>query len=179
MLLLSNKLLNTPVLSLRSSGQIAITLSYIINPNNLKIEGIYCHDRVQKDNLVLLNQDIRNIINKGIIINDHDVLSTPDILVRLKDIIKLNFNLIGKPVVTQNKEKVGKVRDFAFDSDTFYIQKIYVGQSIIKNLNSGQLSIDRDQIVEITDKKVIIQELIKPSKVKISATIPTSVEPTV
>lgn len=164
MLLLSNKLLNAPLLSLRTGGQIAQTYAYIISPNNLKIEGFYCHDRSSKQELILLYQDIRNIIDHGIIINDHDVLSTPDILVRLQDTLKLKFSLVGKPVITVGKHKVGKVKDFAFDSETFYVQKLYVGQSVMKNFNLGQLSVDRSQIVEVTDSKIIIQELLKPSK---------------
>ena len=77
MLLLVNKLINRPVLSLRTGGQVAVTYGCIISPDNLKIEGLYCHDRASKQNLILLYQDIRNIIDQGIIVNDHDVLSTP------------------------------------------------------------------------------------------------------
>jgi sporulation protein YlmC with PRC-barrel domain len=164
MLLLVNKLINRPVLSLRTGGQVAVTYGCIISPDNLKIEGLYCHDRASKQNLILLYQDIRNIIDQGIIVNDHDVLSTPDVLVRLQDILKLNFSLIGKQVVTISKQKVGKVKDFALDSETFYIQKLYIGQSVIKSLSTGQLSVDRTQIVEVTDAKIVIQEILKTSK---------------
>jgi sporulation protein YlmC with PRC-barrel domain len=146
MLLLSETLLNQSILSLRTGSQIAQVFGFIINPDNFKVEGFYCHDRLSKQDLVLLYQDIRNIIGQGIIVNDHDVLSPPDILVRLQDILKINYLIIGKPVVTVSKVKVGKVKDFAIDSDTFYVQKIYVGQSIMKSFNSGQLSIDRSQI---------------------------------
>jgi uncharacterized protein YrrD len=176
MLLLSNKLLNTPVLSLRTGGQVAQTYAYVINPDSLKIEGFYCHDRLSKHNLVLLYQDIRNIIDQGIIVNDHEVLTTPDVLVRLQDVLKLEFSLIGKPVITQSKQKIGKVKDFAFDGETFYVQKLYVGQPVIKSLSSGQLSVDRTQIIEVTDTKIIIQEILKPNKLTspASATSPLS-----
>jgi|ERR1035438_9487894 hypothetical protein len=169
MLLLSETLLNQSILSLRTGSQIAQVFGFIINPDNFKVEGFYCHDRLSKQDLVLLYQDIRNIIGQGIIVNDHDVLSPPDILVRLQDILKINYLIIGKPVVTVSKVKVGKVKDFAIDSDTFYVQKIYVGQSIMKSFNSGQLSIDRSQIIEVTDSKIIIQELLKTDKSSVPA----------
>jgi len=174
MLLLSETLLNQPVLSLRTGGQIAQIYGFIINPNNFKVEGFYCHDRLSKENLVLLYQDVRNIIGQGVIVNDHDVLSQPDILVRLQDTIKINFILIGKSVVTVGKTRVGKVKDFAIDSETFYVQKIYVGQSIIKSLSTGQLSIDRSQIVEVTDNKIIISELLNTAKSSVTATSPST-----
>lgn len=176
MLLLSETILNQPVLSLRTGSQVAEIVSFIINPNNFKVEGFYCHDRQDKEDLVLLYQDIRNIIAQGVIINDHDVLSAPDILIRLQEVLKINFVLIGKPVQTVSKTKVGKVRDFAIDSESFFVQKLYVGQSIIKSLSAGQLSVDRSQIIEVTDDKIIIQEILKPTKATSPATqnAPTS-----
>jgi uncharacterized protein YrrD len=173
MLLLSETLLNQPVLSLRTGSQVAQIFGFIVNPDNFKVEGFYCHDRLSKDDLVLLYQDVRNIIGQGVIINDHDVLSHPNILVRLQEIIKINYLLVGKPVVTIGKVKVGKVKDFAIDSETFYIQKLYVGQSIVKSFTGGQLSIDRTQIIEVTDDKIIIQELLKTDK----SSVPASVNP--
>lgn len=169
MLLLSQTIINKPVLSLRTGSQIAQITAYIINPNNFKVEGFYCHDRLAKADLVLLYQDVRNIIGQGVIVNDHDVLSTPDILVRLQSVIKINYMLIGKPVVTVSKEKIGKVKDFAIDSETFYVQKIYVGRSILKSFSTGQLSVDRSQIVEVTDNKIVIQDLLNQKKVGVPA----------
>jgi sporulation protein YlmC with PRC-barrel domain len=111
--------------------------------------------------LILLYQDIRELTRQGFIINDHDVLAEPDDLVRLKKILELNFELIKKPVETINKEKVGKVADYAVETATMYVQKLYVSQSILSNLTGGTLSVDRSQIVEITNRRIVIQELLK------------------
>ncbi len=172
MLKLSASLINRPVLSLRTGGPIAQTVRLIINPNNLKIEGFYCEDHFNKTMPILLAQDIRDFIKQGIVVNDHDVLSDPEELIRLKDTLAYNFELMGKPVITVSKERVGKVNDYAADSSTLYIQKLYVSQSILKNFNSGQLSIDRSQIVEITNKRIVIQELLKPAKSTAPVTAP-------
>lgn len=160
MLQLSGSLLNRPVLSLRTGGTIATTTGALINPNNLKIEGLYCVDAFNhKKTSILLYQDIRDNIVQGFVVNDQDVLSEPSELVRLKATINLHFELLGKSVVTTSKQKVGKVVDFATEMETFYIQKLYLAQSVFKNLTSGNLSVDRSQIVEITDKKIVIQDL--------------------
>ena len=163
MLQLSNSLLNKQVLSLRTGSPIATVTGPIVNPNNLKIEGFYCQDRFSKKRLVLLYQDIRDMLSQGYVVNDHDVLSEASELVRLKDILALNFELIGKQVVTVGKEKVGKVSDYAAETETMYIQKLYVAQSIMKSFTGGSLSIDRTQINEITPRRVIINELLKGS----------------
>jgi hypothetical protein len=172
MLQLSQLLMNRPILSLRASVTVGHTLGPIINPNNLKIEGFNCQDKFDKKaNKVLLYQDIRDILPQGIIVNDHDALTDADELIRLKDLINLNFKLIGKPVITLSKQKVGKVIDFATEVETLYIQKLYVSQPIYKNLNGGSLSVDRSQITEITNSQIIINDLLQTSSASVPAVI--------
>lgn len=164
MLRLSSTLINQAVLSLRTGGQVALATEPIINPNNLKIEGFYCDDRFEKRQLILLTQDIRDRIEQGFVINDHEVLVEPDELIRLESVLKLKFQLPGKPVVTVNKKRLGKVNDYAVDDMALYVQKIYVGPGLIKSLAAGNLSIDRSQITEITDRKIVVQDPLKGVK---------------
>jgi uncharacterized protein YrrD len=164
MLQLSASLLSRPVVSLRTSGQIATVETAIINPNNLKIEGFYCTDKFSHKTLVLLTQDIRDNIKQGLIVNDHEVLTEPDELIRLKSIMEMQFELLGKSVETVSKHKVGKINDFAVDNQTLYVQKLYVGPTLIKSLTSGQISVDRNQIVEITNRRIVIKDLDQPEK---------------
>lgn len=171
MLQLSTSLLNKAVLSLRTGAPVANISSPIINPDDLKIEGFYCRDNVDKKELILLTQDIRDILAEGYVINDHDVLTEPEELVRLRKVLELRFELIGKQVVTVDKEKVGKVSDFAVETNTMYVQKIYVAQSILKNFTGGALSIDRSQIQEITPRRIIISELMNKAPAAAAAPI--------
>jgi len=160
MLQLSGSLINRPVLSLRTGGLVATTLGPIINPNNLKIEGFYCNDAYErKKTAVLLEQDIRDVIVQGFVVNDHDSLSEPNELVRLKNIMNIRFDLLGKQVVTTTKQRLGKVVDYSVDVDSMFIQKLYVTPSVLKNLTGGSIGVDRTQIVEIGDKKIIIHDL--------------------
>ena len=131
----------------------------IINPNNLKIEGWYCTDHFNKSTLILLTKDIRDIVPQGLAIDDYDRLSEPEDLVRLQEILKINFELIGKHTITDQKRKLGKVSDYAADTNSFTVQKLYINQPMYKNLTGGQLSIDRSQIVEITDKHIMVRDV--------------------
>jgi uncharacterized protein YrrD len=161
MLQLSQSLLGRPVMSLRTGTQVALVTSAIINPNNLKIEGFHVQDSLDKKaQLVLLYQDIRDIIPQGIVINDHDVLADPTELIRLKDVLELKFELLGKPVYTESKEKIGKVNDFATETSSMVIKKLYVAQPLLKNFSGGSLSVDRTRIVEITNRRIVIQDLL-------------------
>lgn len=159
MLQLADSLKNIPVMSLRTLGVIAIAEVPIINPNNLKIEGWHCADQFTKSNLILLSKDIRDIVPQGLAVDDYDRLSDPGELVRLQDILKLNFEIIGKPVISDAKRKVGKVSDYAVDTTSFTIQKLYISQPVYRNFTGGQLSIDRTQIVEITNRHVMVRDV--------------------
>ena len=179
MLLLTNSFLNRNVMSLRNGRPVATSLQPIINPNNLKIEAFYCQDSIdKKKTLVLLSQDIHDILPAGIVINDHDVLTEAEDLIRLKPIIEIGFTLIGKQVVTENKKKLGKINDYACDSGSLYIKKLYVSQSVVKSFSGGNLSIDRNQIIEITNRKIVVkdplQQQLATSKIAILNTAPAA-----
>lgn len=166
MLKLSDSLLGRPVLSLRTGQPVATITGMILNPNNLKIEGFYCADKFDKGELVLLYQDIRDVIPQGIVVNDHDVLAEPGELIRLKKLMDIDYELLGKPVVTVSKKRLGKVVDFATEIETMYIQKLYVTQGVLKGLTSGNLGIERNQINELTDKKIIVNDPLEGGAVR-------------
>lgn len=171
MLKLSANILNKPVLSLRTGGVIATATRPLINPDNLKIEGFYCDDRFSKAELILLTQDIREALSKGLVVNDHNVLAEPEDLVRLKQVLEIDFEVIGKQVVTLDKQKVGKVHDYAVETSTMYIQKLYVTQSLMRSLTGGSLSIDRSLVHETTPSRIIITELSSKAPLPASAAI--------
>jgi hypothetical protein len=52
-----------------------------------------------------------------------------------------------------------------------YIQKLYVGQSILKSLTGGSLSVDRSQIYEITSKRVVINDLVQATPARAPAAV--------
>lgn len=171
MLQLSTSFLNKPVLSLRTGSEIAVAHRPLIDPNNLKIEGFYCQDIFSKQTLILLNQDIREIIHQGFVVDDHEVLADPEELVRFKDLFEIDFELLGKAVITDSKQNLGKVSDFAVDNTTLYIQKIYVERSILKSFSTGQLGIDRNQIIEITNHHILVKDPLQPTKVSTPARV--------
>lgn len=175
MLKLYESLQNVNVMSLRTGGPIAKVLSPIINPNNLYIEGWWVEDNQSKANLVLLSRDVREILPPGLVVNDHEVLTDPEDLVRLKDILELKFEILKLKVVSQSGKNYGKVSDFAIETGNSYIQKLYVAQSLVKNFAGGTLSVDRSQIIEITNRRVIIEDPTEEAKVR--AVAPSTVNP--
>lgn len=173
MLQLSKLLQNRPVMSLRTGKQVATAGAVIINPNNLKIEGWHCEDRFnKKKGFILQTQEIRDIIPQGIVVNDHEALSDSADLIRLRSVVKLNFDLINKPVYVASGQKLGKVSDWAAESKSLMIQKLYVSQSLLKHLGGGDLSVDRSQIIEITNRKIVVADPTITEKAAVPAAAP-------
>ena len=162
------------VMSLRSGRPIANLLGPIINPNNLFIEAWYVKDSQSGQQLILLSKDIREVMGRGFIVDDHDVLSEESDLIRLKNIIKLEFPLLGLKVTSESKKNYGKVVDYAFETESFIIKKIYSGQPLIRSISGGNLSIDRTQIIEITNRRIIIEDPTIKSDDKSLATAPAN-----
>lgn len=169
MLQFAKSFINRPIYSLRTNRAVAFTTRPIINPANLKIEGFYCTDSVDKRELILLYQDIRDIMPRGLIINDHDVLAEQKDLVRLRRVFNIDLELIGKKVITIDKQRLGKVTDFAVEVETMYIQKIYVSQGLMRNLTGGNLGIDRNQIHEVTNTKIVVANPLEEASIRVGA----------
>ena len=156
--MLSAKLKDQPVLSLRTGGQIATVQGPLINPDNLAILGFYCQDTFGKSELILLNQDIREHIQRGFVVNDHEVLAEQEDLVRFQKILDIHYDPLGKLIVTERGRTLGKVSDYAVDNQSLFIKKIYGTPRLLKSLTGSSLSIDRNQVVEVTDKKIVVKE---------------------
>lgn len=171
MLLLSSSIIGKRVFSIRESRPIGEIIGVMCQPKNLKIEGFYVNEFGTKKIKILLSQDIREMYKQDFIANDVDALSEPSDLIKHQKLIELNFNLISKVVKTVSGRKIGKVEDFAFDSENMFILKLYVHQSLFKNFNGAVESVDRNQIVEVNDKYIVIEEIEKMVSVTSPATI--------
>lgn len=157
MLMLNNSLIDVPVMSLQSGGQLGATLSPILDPRKLQIYGFYVGGPRIHETSVLHVSDIREVGPLGIIVNSaDDIMVADDGLVRLQEVVDLKFELIGKTVIDDTKKKLGKVTEYSIDTEGFFVQKLHVGQSLMKNLTNSSLVIGRSQIKQITDTSIIV-----------------------
>jgi len=158
MLVLNSSLANWPILSFTDGQEIAKLARPIINPDNLIIPGFYCLT-ANRQLKILLEQDIREINFNYVIVNDMSSLSDPSDLIRLQNILDINYNLMNKTVETIKHRKIGKVTDFTINIKTMIINNLEVSQSLYRNFKGSSLKIHRSQIVELNDKKIIVDNL--------------------
>ena len=170
MLIVGSKLLGYPVLSLHVGGEIARTDTAIINPDGLQIVAYTLSGAILKNSDVgniLEVSDVRELSPRGMIVDSSDDFVIREDIIRLDEIMKLNFRLIGLKVVSQDGKKLGKVSDYTVDSGSFMVYQIIVQRPTMKALLDPELTINRSQIVEIDDYQIIIKN--EEEKVKVEA----------
>jgi len=109
---------------------------------------------------------IREYSRYGMVIDSIDELVEPDDVIKIANVLKLNFNLVGLKVETKKGSKLGKVSDYIVTNDNFTVQQIIVKRPLIKSFMDPELTIPRKEIVEVTDYKIIIKDEEKVIKEK-------------
>lgn len=157
MLVLSEQLTGTPVMSLQTGTQIALTRDVIIDPANLGIAACYVDGAsLESEPTVLFTNDIRESGELGFIVDDSSKLMALDGLVRLQQLIDQKFKLVGMSVVDRRGTKLGKVEDYSFDPDSFMIQQLFVKPSFLQSLTQGSRIVHRSQIIDVTPHLITI-----------------------
>lgn len=122
----------------------------------------------------LLPTDIRQITTQRLLIDHDDKLSLADELIRLTDAIKTPFLLINLIVETVSGKKLGKIVDYSFDDQFFVVKKLYVSVRIWDKVFTDQLIIDRNDIVDVTPKKVVVRDGYIRNKQTITNALPAN-----
>lgn len=163
MLLLNNQLTQTPVMSLQNGSELGVTTQTIIDPRKLQVIGFYVSGPRIHSQSILHASDIREVGPLGFIVDSADnIMELDESLVRTQEVIGFNFLLLEKTVIDENKKKIGKVAEYTVESEGFFVQKLHVGQSIIKNFSHTGSVIHRSQILEVTDKHIIVKSTTVP-----------------
>ena len=162
MLILGSRLNETPVLSLQTGTTLAHTTRALIDPSNLTVAAYQVDGPLlnMQPSFLRVNE-IRENGSLGMIIDSSDDLVGLDDVIRLHALYDLNFELVGMPVLTEQRQKLGKVEDYTLDSDSFVIQQIHVKRGFFKGITDTGLLIGRSQVVEITDHEIIVKSTAK------------------
>lgn len=168
--MVGSNLTNFPVLSLHVGGEIARTKKAIIDPEDLKIiaytlEGAIIQNDPDVGNILDL-ADVREMSEKGFIVDSADVFTARDDVIKLDEIMSLDFDLVGLKVIDQRGKKLGKIIDYTIDSGSFMVYQLIVQRPVMASFIDPQLTINRSQIVEIDDFKVTIKHSTSKVKVK-------------
>ncbi|MBR6097790.1 hypothetical protein IKP94_03520 [Candidatus Saccharibacteria bacterium] len=164
-----------PVLSLHIGGQTAAVKRVIVDPEDLSIMAFELEGPIIRDPEIgsfLMAEDIRETSNQGLVVDSADRFVNPEDVIRLNEVLELNFNLEGLKVVTKegkNIKKLGKIIDYTVDSSTLSIFQIIAQRPFMESFVDPQLTINRSQITEVDDFKITIKH--DKQKIKVEQSV--------
>ena len=159
MLVYNSNLIGTPILSVEAGGPIGQIASAVVNPGNLQIIAFKLVGPViDPSRNILDTKSIREYSNLGMVIDGIDELASPSDIVKIEQVLKLNFDLLTLKVETKKGSKLGHLVNFTINSDDFLVQQIIVRRPLVKRFLDPELTIPRKEIVEVTDYKIIVKD---------------------
>lgn len=160
MLIDGQKLIGCPVLSLHVGRPIATTVESIIDPNDLKIIAFKLTGGVVGGDVgdILRSSSVREFSDIGMIVDSEDVFVSRTDIIKIDEIMSLEFKLIGLKVVTKKGSKLGKVKGYTVDSKTFEIIQIIVQRPAMKAFIDPELVVSRNEIIEVDDYTVTVKD---------------------
>lgn len=162
MLIAGSRLLDTPVMGLQTGGELARTSRAVIDPKNLEIVAYEITGSLLSTHPSLLRiADVREFSDIGIIVDSSDEFVSPDDIIKLDEIYKLNFTLEGMNVIDEKRQKLGKVNGYTLDTTGFLVHQLSVKRPLLKSLNDTELLIHRSQITEINDNTIVVHSQAK------------------
>ncbi len=171
MLINGSRLINCPILSLHVSGKIAQVVEPVVDPNDLKIIAFKVEGPLvgREAGNVLPVHSIREFSRLGMIIDSIDELVEEEEVINIKNILELNFSLVGLKVQTKKGEKLGKVADFSVEPESWQIQQIIVQRPWLKSFLDPELIISRQRIANVDDYTITITDEHEKPKAKAKA----------
>lgn len=157
MLITAERLINTPVMSLQTGGQLARTKAPLIDPRNLMIVA-YELDGPSLDTRpsFLMISDVRELSNLGLIVDSSDEFIGINDVIKIREVYDIGFELVGKTVRDAKNAKIGKVVGYSIEPGSFMIKQLNVRRPLLRSLTDTELLIDRTQITEVNDSEIII-----------------------
>jgi uncharacterized protein YrrD len=165
MLIVGSRFIHTPVMSLQTGSELARTSREVIDPSTLEIIAYELEGPLLTERPSLLRiADVREFSDIGIIVDSSDEFVSPNDIIKLGDVYKLHFTLLGKHVIDQKRRKLGKVNGYTIDTTGFLVQQLSVKRPLLKSLNDTELLVHRSQIVEVNDAQIIVRSMTEEIK---------------
>lgn len=181
MLVNSSRLVGRPVMSLQLGGPVAHVVAPVIDPDDLRIIAFVVEGPMIGGDVgnILDVQSVREFSSMGLIIDSTDELVEQDDVIKIRDVMALNFDLIGLKVETKKGSRLGKIEEYTVDAGSLMVQQLIVRRPLRKSLMDPQLTIGRSQIVAVDDYKVTVRDEEEKIREKASAEdfVPNFVNP--
>ncbi|MFH1546551.1 MAG: hypothetical protein ABIE14_04190 [Patescibacteria group bacterium] len=148
--------LGIPIRDQLSKGLLGRVGDFVVNPANGEISAIFTRRDKQ---LLLPIADISKVSADTIWVENPDALATPDEIIRIAEIIKLDTPIFGNRVFTVSRRFLGAVVDFRFETNGWMLTKIDVAKKIL-GISTEKKLINSSQIVRIKSNEITVRDAV-------------------
>lgn len=154
MLLEIKKIMSLSVGALDVSAKVGDVEKIIVDPKEIKVIGFLIKiGTIFPKFKVVSFQDVIELDDSGIVIGSNEDLLEREEIVRIKDLLKYKFTILGLRVKEENGQKIGFIEDGLIDSQTGDLLRIYTRDL----LNIRKLVFERSRIIKMDLKEVVVK----------------------
>ena len=159
MIYLASACIGYQITSIATAENIGQIRGVIVDPYRFSVAGFWAevYSRRSKQWPVLLSQSLRQIHNRRIFVNDLDDINAPGDLPRLRQVLKVDYQVPGKKVVATGGDYLGKAEDFSFNDEDFKIIHLIVRPPLHRRLRQTRQHFTRNQIEKIGRKQIEVK----------------------
>jgi sporulation protein YlmC with PRC-barrel domain len=159
MLILNEAISGKKIMSVHSGGSIATISEPVIDPKNLKIVAFSISSKGLKYFSVVHSSDIREWSPLGAIINSEDeIIEVDENMPKIRSVVEDGFDLVGIKVRTESGKRLGKVKNFVFETDGYFVVKLYIEKTGLLAILNPVLLVERDSVVDVTKKYLVVKD---------------------
>ncbi len=148
--------LGIPIRDRLSKGLLGKVNDFVVNPANGEVLAFF----TRRDRRLLLPiADISKVVGGTVWVENPEALATPDEIIRISEIIKLNTPIFNNKVFTVSRQYLGEVVDFRFEINGWMLTKINVAKKIL-GIPTEKKLINSSQIVRIKSNEITVRDAV-------------------
>ncbi|MFH0834008.1 MAG: hypothetical protein V2A63_01290 [Patescibacteria group bacterium] len=145
-----------PIREKLSRGLLGRVEEFVVNPTNGEVLAFF----TRKDKRLLLpTADVSKISADTVWVENPEALATPDEIIRIAEVIKLNIPIFSNRVFTVSRQFLGEVIDFRFETNGWILTRLDVAKRIL-GIPTAQKLINSSQIVRIKSNEITVRDAV-------------------
>lgn len=145
-----------PVMTMAEGKQIGKIDDLVVDPESKTVSWLRLHSggMLGGERLWVSTEAVHGVGEDAVTINAEADVRTPAEAPEAVALVKAKRELIGGKVITENGERVGEVRDYEFDAETFAITSLSVPPGM--NVVGETLTITGDKLLTIGEDVIVV-----------------------
>ena len=131
----------------------------LVDPQRFSVAGFWVEEYGRRRPYwpVLLSRSLRQIHGGRVFINGPEDINDPEDLPRLKQVLKIDYQIPGAKAVSTDGEYLGRAEDFSFSDEDFKIAHLIVKPPLARRLRKTRLHFPRGQIEKVSPRRIEIR----------------------